>query len=369
MRRCLYIGGFELPDKNAAAQRTLSVAKALKDSYEITFLGLTHSDNLKGIVNGFYYENLQYPNTKKEWVDHLRGAIELEYVKKVKPDIVIAYNYPALALYRLIRYCKRQKIIIVGDITEWYHPHNILKWIDTEWRMRILNKKMDGLILISRYLDEYYKDQNRIKIPPTIDLSDKKWHVGDQREPSEKITLMYAGSPGRGDKDRLDNLISVIGYYSNLFLNIVGVSKEDYTLKFPKVVIPENVKFWGRLSHEITISMLCESDFSIFFRQPSQVNNAGFPTKFVEAQSAGIPVIANHFSDLDEYVEEGRNGFLAKSISLEDIDEVLKTVSALTKEKISEMHNYTKSLKKFDFQEYKEELLELFGSLKCHYNE
>ena len=352
-----------MPDGNAAAQRLLAIAKTLKDNYEIKFLGLTHSDNFKGTVCGFKYENLPYPHSRKEWVSHLRGTQELEYIKNNKPDVVIAYNYPAWALYRLIRYCKHINIKIVGDITEWYYPHNILKWIDTEWRMRILNKKMDGLILISRYLDEYYIDHNRIKVPPTIDLSDAKWHVGDKKELSEKITLMYAGSPGRGDKDRLDNLIRVVGNFSNLTLNIVGVKKDTYMEQFPEIQIPENVKFWGRLPHDTTISMLCESDFSIFFRQPSRVNNAGFPTKFVESQSAGIPVIANHFSDLDESVEEGKNGYLAKSISLKDIKEVLEKVSTLDREQIGKMHEYTKAIQIFDYHKHKESLLKFMKEL------
>lgn len=34
MKRILYIGGFDMPDGNAAAQRVLSVAKALRSNYD-----------------------------------------------------------------------------------------------------------------------------------------------------------------------------------------------------------------------------------------------------------------------------------------------------------------------------------------------
>lgn len=38
----LYIGGFELPDKNAAAQRVVANAKALRDlNYNVVFIGIT----------------------------------------------------------------------------------------------------------------------------------------------------------------------------------------------------------------------------------------------------------------------------------------------------------------------------------------
>ena len=39
----LYVGGFELPDKNAAAHRVLSNGKLLRDlGYEVSFVGITH---------------------------------------------------------------------------------------------------------------------------------------------------------------------------------------------------------------------------------------------------------------------------------------------------------------------------------------
>lgn len=42
MKKILYIGGFELPDKNAAAHRVLAIAKGLRDSgNEVVFMGVS----------------------------------------------------------------------------------------------------------------------------------------------------------------------------------------------------------------------------------------------------------------------------------------------------------------------------------------
>ena len=351
-KQVLYIGGFEMPDGNAAAPRVLSIAKTIGDSFDVEFLGLTHSDNFEGYADVFGYHNLSYPRTIKEWLVHLCGNRELNWLKRQHPDIVIAYNFPAIGLWRISRHCTKNGIKIVGDITEWYHPHNILKWIDTTWRMKRLNKKMDGLIVISNYLQKYYQHQNCFQMPPTVDVEDVMWKTSEKSDNSDKITLMYAGSPGRGDKDRLEGLIAVIGKYNNLFLNIVGVTKLQYIEKFPDVSVPDNVRFWGRQFHDKTVEMLCRSDFSVFFRQPSRVNNAGFPTKFAEAQSAGVPVISNHFSDLDAQIENGKNGFLAKDITEEEIDKVLSRVAQLSMNEIEEMRLYTKSLNRFDYRAY-----------------
>ena len=47
-RTILYVGGFELPDKNAAAQRVLSVAKIFKSiGYNVIFLGIDKTIDTK----------------------------------------------------------------------------------------------------------------------------------------------------------------------------------------------------------------------------------------------------------------------------------------------------------------------------------
>ena len=201
-------------------------------------------------------------------------------------------------------------------------------------------------------------------MPPTVDINREKYiHNQSKNNESGTISLLYAGSPGKDDKDRLDELMNVLGNYSNLLLNVVGVTEEVFCQKFPEASIPNNAKFWGRQSHEKTIEMLCNCDFSIFFRRPSRVNNAGFPTKFAEAQSVGIPVIASHFSDLDEYVVEGKNGFLADDITRHGIEKVLDKVSRLSRQEIKAMHDYTDSLRKFDYRQYRESLTQFMESI------
>ena len=47
MKTIIYIGGFELPDKNAAAQRIIGNSYALKElGYEVIFLGVSKSKKI-----------------------------------------------------------------------------------------------------------------------------------------------------------------------------------------------------------------------------------------------------------------------------------------------------------------------------------
>ena len=74
-------------------------------------------------------------------------------------------------------------------------------------------------------------------------------------------------------------------------------------------------------------------------------------------------MLSNAFSDLDEYVEEGRNGFLAKGISLEDIDRVLLSVAVLSREQIEKMHSYTKQQNRFDYRKYSGMVIRFFQEI------
>lgn len=354
--KTLYLGGFEMPDSNAAAQRVLAIAKTLPEGCNVEFMGLSRSDNFCGTVDGYDYKNLPYPSTRKEWLTHLAGTRELEYVKTAKPDVVIAYNYPALGLWRLLRYCRKEGIKIVGDVTEWYHPHNALKWIDTEWRMKVLHKKLDGLIVISNYLADYYSDCRIVNIPPTMDLQAPLWQYDGEKGSVECINLLYVGSPGRGDKDKLDTVIDAIQPYANLRLKIVGINEEQYKQLYGRYASPKNVLFVGRLSHEGAVGELKKADFSIFFRDPTRVNNAGFPTKYAEAAAAGVPVITNYFSDLPKIIVQGKNGFIAENTP-ESISDTIKMVAELTAVEINGMKEYCREHNEmFDYRYYREEM-------------
>ena len=335
MKSILYIGGFEMPDKNAAAQRVLSIAKALRlGGYSVSFYGITKSGDVEGTVDDFEYEALPYPSGTKEWVRYAIGEGILDYVSRKKPSLVVSYNYPAVAQERVIRFCRKNGIKVIGDITEWYQPSNLLKKIDVCLRMRWSNKHLDGIIAISRYLNDYYKGNETIQLPPMVDVDEPKWKQMEGVEKQEKIQLIYAGQPSFS-KDRLDFIIKGISRipHENIILHIVGITLEQYTKIYGNEInvaeLP--VVFHGRLPHADTVKLLMESDFQIFFRPNIRLNNAGFPTKFVESMTAGVPVIMNQISNVEDYLIDGFNGIMIRNPSESEIFEALKRVSNMSK--------------------------------------
>ena len=74
--------------------------------------------------------------------------------------------------------------------------------------MKVLNKKTDGLIVISEYLEKYYAGQKMVRIPPLVDKQEEKWNM-QKTQLQEGIRLIYAGWPSK-TKERLDLLVAAV---------------------------------------------------------------------------------------------------------------------------------------------------------------
>jgi len=387
--KILYIGGFELPDKNAAAHRVLANGKILDNlGYEVIYLGVSHenecSDNVvstsRKVKYGLDYR-YKYPIGKINWLKYIMKIghiIELIEIHKVK--VVIAYNYPAIALHRLHLYCKKNDIKLVSDCTEWYVPvgdfiFRIIKGLDTYLRMRVVQPRLDGMIAISKFLFDFYypKQSNLILVPPLVDLSDSKWHVNVEKNDNKQLQFLYAGSPGGKTKDHLGMIISSLILLHekkgrDFCLDIIGITKEQYNeiwCDHPiNSSLNDKIKFHGKLSNGSVIKKLKKVDFSIFIREDNLVTRAGFPTKFVESISAGIPVLTNSSSNVKDYLEEGVNGFLLDISSTEILAESLDEVFNTNGIDINNMKLNCMQDKQFDCNNYSEDFAKLMSSFK-----
>lgn len=365
----LYLGGFELPDKNAAAQRVMANAKLLREmGFEVSFIGISKDiENAPHIVDGFASTPVPYPSNTIEWMHQIFTFVPKIEILKRKPDYVVLYNFPAFASLRILKVCHKHGIKVVHDLTEWesargWSPSNIMRKIDINLRMRYCMKKMDGVIAISRYLYDYYKDDtNVIFVPPTVDLKNPKFCRKRELVSSDKITkLVYAGSTGlAATKDRLDYIIKEVNLLPNIRLDIVGQIKEQFLSVFGNTVdIADNIVFHGRVSHTEAVRFVCEADFQMLIRENTLKNTAGFPTKFVESMSCCTPLIATLTSNIGDYLQDGFNGFVVSDEH--PLDEVLKKVASLSSTEKIKMKEACKSFEGFDYHSYKDEFSKIF---------
>lgn len=376
MKSILYIGGFELPDKNAAAQRVLANAMLFREiGYDVTFIGISkredsrvnhfiaEGDNICGFKN--YY--IKYPTSVKDWLVYLTTVKHITSTFENK-DIIIAYNYPSISLFKLHIWCKNNNKILISDCTEWYQTDlsflGLIKRTDTFLRMKIIQPRLSGLIAISEYLHLFYssKMKNVIQLPPLVDKSNNKWSIISSNNPrlqSRDIKLIYAGSIGAGRKDKLSivlDSLSILKEKNYIFsFRVIGVSLEEYISNLHGS-IPENIKndvyFLGRINHVEALSEVAKSDYQIFFRENNLTNKAGFPTKFVESISCGTAVISNSSSNISDYVVNNKNGFIIDISNNESISDSLSHIFSSkvypqVESCIFDYHNYLENVKEF----------------------
>lgn len=326
----LYIGFYELPDKDAAANRVINNAKIFRDiGYNVSFIDeKRYGVHLNVLLNKCIIDEMTVwstlrPNT---FINYLKKMTSITNIKKVvgqydKINIIIAYNYPSIALLRLKLFCNLNNIKLISDCTEWYSgkeykfPKNLLSAADSTFRMRIVNKMLDGIICISDYLKTYYKECNTIKIPPLVDASDKIWNQKNFDWDNNKLNLVYAGNPGKNKENIIPIIQSIHNSInkSSIVFRIVGITESQFLELYPDKLelindLKDSLIFYGRISHSETAKIISSSDYMIFIREKNRVTMAGFSTKFVEAVTCGTAVITTDTSDLKNIIIKNKCG-------------------------------------------------------------
>jgi Glycosyltransferase len=379
----LYYGNSSYPDKDASALRTIGNAKALrKIGYDVVLIGcrrfqkkpiMQSKDNYEGF-DIYYYDE---PRSFVQWKNYLMDFVPLkEVMREIKPERVVLYNHPSISSRRIISYCHKLGIKVYADCTEWYDPkgfsiHTAIKMADTWYRMRHVNKRLDGIIAISNFLRSYYQKSNIpvICVPPLIDITSLKWRPTEIKDAYNCSTknLIYVGNPGTGAKDKLGLVISSLNCIRSshpslrFHLNIIGMTADQFLDVFRMDISEcDFIDFMGRRPNEEALEMIKQSDYSIFLRDANLVCSAGFPTKFSESIACGTPVLTNLTSDLGIYLIDGKNGFVIDTTSFDTTCNSLYTALKVPSEQISEMKEYCRDDRSFDYHSFIEEFKKLF---------
>lgn len=339
----IYYGGFILPDKSAAANRVVSNGKIFSSlGYNTVFIGAAPSDEaFDGIrpVEGCekMYEQA-HPKSTKQWLNHMLSVEHIETVIKNYDDVkmIILYNVPMFTLMKAKKVFSKKNIEVCYDCTEWTKdtdgslPKKIFKAFDEILISNFAHKVADGMIAISKMMEKKYKKAKKlVVIPPLVDISDPIWH--QETENHEGIfEFCFAGIPD-GKKESLDKVVEAFCNINkkHTFLRIIGITEKDFNSIYPDSYIPKNVRnkitFMGKLSHEVTIKYVLGCDCYIFIRRSDKRNNAGFPTKFAESYTCGVPIITTNVSDVGEYIIKSGKGSLLEDTSAESIADAMMT--------------------------------------------
>lgn len=379
----LYIGAFELPDKNAAAHRVIGNSKVLeKIGYEVYLAGFTKKNDSSDFqtykTSSIKYFNINRPNTILNWISLVLSLNDV--IRKVgKPvNTIIAYDFPSIGLIFLWIISKFKGIRLIGDCTEWYDLESknivgLIKKMDVALRMHVINKYLPGLIVISDFLNNYYANSktNVINIPPLVDLTDPMW--SPESAFNNSIVITYAGIPfsltDNNIKDRVDLVLPALNHLKgkgfSFNFKIIGCDINMFLKRFPNLKsevenLEQNICFLGKCSHNKVLSELKQSDFSIFVRDEKRSTKSGFPTKYVEAVSCGVPVITNTNNNLNKYLVDNYNGFFIDISSTDSIVSSLERILSLDRSNITRIKKNVTSARNFHYTNYIYEFNKIF---------
>lgn len=370
--KILYLGSFRLPNYDAAAPRVLNNARAMMlCGHEVSFISWGGKYNEEHLCEDGRYriDGMEYIIT-----DELdpKGSLVCKMVQKfhrgdrtsaildsmeIKPDLIVMYNADYGWTKRMLKFCNKHKIKLANDITEWYDNNELHFWdiIPYHINMTCLQRKVKNKICISSYLERFYRESNNLLLPPLCDYSEAKWKatVDDNRiKPFDGVTLIYAGNPAK--KDCVHTVVNVVNKMANkgraIRFMILGTSRENYIERYADVLeskdLNKNIMFLGRVSQDMIPAYYKKADFMVLLREPNRKNMAGFPTKFAESMSAGIPVIANATSDLGNYILNGYTGYKLTDEKPESLEKTLSYVLTLTRQQIEAMKQSTQACNK-----------------------
>lgn len=359
----VYYGNFELPDKGASAHRVVNNGKIFQAlGYRVVFLGTNQtSDYFEGVKQtGFDKDMFEecYPNSTKRWMRYVFDAANIEQLVGMLEDVklIIAYNLPYFKFNNIKKLSNRLGVSAAYDCTEWngYAEGNfvkrLFKKIDLFQIKHFLASKADGMIVISKTMEQYYRNKHIIRIPPLVDIEDAIWHQKNEGK-KEKFEFCYAGD--LGVKEALDKVIVAFDnlHNENAILRIIGLRKQDVCDMYPELTAVsqnKNILFMGRLSHEETVKYVRNCDCYVFLRYNNPRNQAGFPTKFAEAYSCGVPIITTNVSDIKEYINSNDDGVLLENIREAEITDAMSNIIAakLDNKELRKDFDYRKHIKK-----------------------
>ncbi|WP_369743385.1 glycosyltransferase [Pseudidiomarina sp. PP-1MA] len=411
-----YVGPIDFPEGGAATRRVLGISQSLCDvGYRVTVVsGYLSANRAEGesvaVEPGI--ESVQVNERSAEhlpkWLRFARyftmGRRSRSWFEQQSewPKAIIIYSGYSPYLLSFTRWAKKRGIKIIFDAVEWYAAESWLGFItspylmNTEFAMRYLIPKTDGVICISRALQDYYDGRKvpTVRVPPTLSILPKS--TTETLGPFDSdnvalvkgdgpIRLVYAGTPGK--KDRLDKIATAVKQLNSqqisdgldrrqpaLELHVVGMNEVDlinYMRQSPEsgvwdqqTLTTAGLVCHGQIPHADVTKLLEQAHYTIFIREINRVSTFGFPTKYVESVAFGCPVITNITTDLGQF-HHAKTGIVIPSTEVADIEASLMHAMSLSESQYyaQKEQAYQVAIKYFDVAQYAKPLKQFIQRL------
>ncbi len=236
---------------------------------------------------------------------------------------------------------RKHQIPLILESCEWYdvrgfrHGKWDIRYYQFQHCFKNTYNKADGVIAISRLLEKHYNDLGIpvVRIPGIHDVEKLLYRLEPRND--NFMDLIFGGNVF-GGKEQFSELLCAMSQIDTdrkiLRLHIYGPSEAEVVSSLNKEgknayeKLINQLIFHGRIP-QTEMGVACtEADFGLFFRPDRRSSHAGFPTKLGEYLSAGTPVITNDTGDISLVLENGINGFLLNTATVEEIKKLLERI-------------------------------------------
>lgn len=369
----IYIGRISCFMADAASIRVHNVAAALKQQgHQVDFIcqeGIVPNGtyiNEGSTCYGVFGEKTGKLSMWLEWLLGNGAVRQLKaLLKNTRYDGVILYNAPITTGKRVYKLCRRLGMAVFGDITEWYDIHRangplaaVFAWL-VDRRIRLLDRKCDGMIAISPYLEAYYAGKVPVfNLPPVFEENGRPntWE-------NDPYKFLYAGSPSK--KDELYNFIEAVKRINSedirVEMTIIGAPIPTDSQQ----LLEKGIRYLPRMPHEAVLDALGQHDFSVLLRSNARYAKAGYSTKVAESLYNGTPVFCNEIGGADMDIRHGCNGIKISAADTQTIENALTDILQMSRETILEMKNqaFVFGQKKYARKNYDEDISKFISEL------
>lgn len=281
---------------------------------------------------------------------------------------------------KVLAIVQKYPIPLILESCEWYdvrgfrHGRLDIRYHQFQHCFKKTYNKVDGVIAISRLLEEHYKEQGIpvTRIPGIHDVDKLPYRTDVSGEGNRNF--IFGGNVFGGKEQFSELLMALQAIQANekrIRLHIYGSSKQevldslDEDAKRAYADLIDVVVFHGRVPQTEMAKACMDNDFGVFFRPDRRSSLAGFPTKLGEYLAAGTPVITNNTGDISQILHDGGNGFLLPQASSDEIIKALNKCLALSDSEYASMRVHARKTAEstLDYSAYCAQISSFFASI------
>lgn len=341
----VFISSLQYPEGGAPANRHLAYAKGLCElGNEISFVltSIQSDKNKIHLIQNINFVYIEHVKNFKKQNENFAIRLFLKYKsyikckeylialkKKKSIDILVLLDSTTIELFPILRVANRLRICVIHERTEYpfiFGHDNFIGKLNLWLYYKIVLPRFNGLFVISEALKKHFFQEAKFQKPIAIinmivDPSRFEFKSGTIN--SEYSYIAYCGSM-EGDKDGIGTLIRAFGkaintssFCADLRLKLIGdISNDKLVQNLKQIALDSNcldqIILTGKVQRSYIPELLSNSKALVLARPANKQAEGGFPTKLGEYLATGKPVIITRVGEIENFLINGVNSFLAQ---------------------------------------------------------